>query len=72
MYPSFEWQRRSLAWPGWAWRAVNARARTCKDWGPKKVTIYFPIFYLVKSLENILFFNLILLDYVPQEITKEF
>ena len=20
-----------------------------KDWGPKKVTIYFPIFYLVKS-----------------------
>ena len=29
-----------------------------KDWGPKKVTIYFPIFYLVKSLENILFFYL--------------
>ena len=29
-----------------------------KDWGPKKVTIYFPIFYLVKSSENILFFYL--------------
>ena len=27
-----------------------------KDWGPKKVTIYFPIFYLVKSSENISFF----------------
>ena len=27
-----------------------------KDWGPKKVTIYFPIFYLVKSSKNILFF----------------
>jgi hypothetical protein len=26
-----------------------------KDWGPKKVTIYFPIFYLLKSTENILF-----------------
>ena len=23
-----------------------------KDWGPKKVTIYFPIFYLVKSSEK--------------------
>ena len=29
-----------------------------KDWGPKKVTIYFPNFYLVKSLENILLFYL--------------
>ena len=29
-----------------------------KDWGPKKVTIYFPIFYLVKSSKNILFFYL--------------
>ena len=29
-----------------------------KDWGPKKVTIYFPIFYLVKTSENILFFYL--------------
>ena len=28
------------------------------DWGAKKVTIYFPIFYLVKSSENILFFDL--------------
>ena len=25
---------------------------TTKDWGPKKVTISFPIFYLVKSSEN--------------------
>ena len=30
-----------------------------KDWGPKKVTIYFPIFYLVKSSETNLFFYLI-------------
>ena len=29
-----------------------------KDWGPQKVTIYFLIFYLVKSSENILFFYL--------------
>ena len=29
-----------------------------KDWPAKKVTIYFPIFYLVKSSENILFFYL--------------
>ena len=29
-----------------------------KDWGPKKVTIYFHIFYLVKSSKNILFFYL--------------
>ena len=29
-----------------------------KDWGPKKVTIYFLIFYLVKSSENILFLYL--------------
>ena len=32
----------------WAWPKY-----VCKDWGPKKVTIYFPIFYLVKSSENI-------------------
>ena len=31
-----------------------------KDWGPKKVTIYFPIFYLVKSSKSNLFFYLIL------------
>ena len=43
-----------------------------KDWGPKKVTIYFPIFCLVKSSENILFFTCILPDYVANEITKEF
>ena len=29
-----------------------------KDWPAKKVTIYFPIFYLVKSSENTLFFYL--------------
>ena len=29
-----------------------------KDWPDKKVTIYSPIFYLVKSSENILFFYL--------------
>ena len=29
------------------------RTLMCKDWPAKKVTIYFPIFYLVKSLENI-------------------
>ena len=29
-----------------------------KDWEPKKVTIYFPIFYFVKHSENILFFYL--------------
>ena len=29
-----------------------------KDWGPKKVTIYLLIFYLVKSSESILFFYL--------------
>ena len=29
-----------------------------KDWGAKKVTIYFPVFYLVKSSENILLFYL--------------
>ena len=31
---------------------------TSKDWPGKKVTIYFPIFYLVKTSENILFFYL--------------
>ena len=29
-----------------------------KDWPGKKVTVYFPIFYLVRSSENILFFYL--------------
>ena len=43
-----------------------------KDWGPKKVTIYFPIFYLVKISENILLFIYILPGYVAHEITKEF
>ena len=37
-----------------------------KDWGPKNVTIYFPIFFLVKSSENILTCIL------PDEITKDF
>jgi hypothetical protein len=43
-----------------------------KDWPAKKVTIYFPIFYLVKTSENTLSFPCILLDYVTHEITKEF
>ena len=43
-----------------------------KDWGPKTVTIYFPIFNSVKSSENNLFFTCILPNYVANEITKEF
>ena len=38
-------------------------AQQCKDRGPKKVTIYFPIFNSVKSSENNLFFTCILPDY---------
>ena len=44
---------------------------TPKDWGPKKVTIYFPIFYLVKSSESYSF-TCILPNYVAHEIAKEF
>ena len=45
----------------------------CKDWGPKKVTIYFPIFYLVKKIKNLSYsFTCILPDCVANEITKEF
>ena len=43
-----------------------------KDRSTEKVTIYIPIFYLVKSSANVIFFLGILLDYVAHEITKEF
>ena len=43
-----------------------------KDWGPKKVTIYFPIFYLVKVQKISYSFTCILPDYVAHEIHKEF
>ena len=43
-----------------------------KDLLDEKVTIYFPIFYLVKSSANVLFFTCILPDYVAHKITKEF
>ena len=42
-----------------------------KDWGPKKVTIYFPIFYLVKSSKNILFFYCILSFFVHFMVLKK-
>ena len=43
-----------------------------KDRLVEKVTIYFPIFYLVKSLANVLFFYLVLPNYMASETTKEF
>ena len=46
-------------------------AISSKDWGPKKVTIYFPIFYLVKSSEISYSFTCILPDYLAHEMIKE-
>ena len=45
-----------------------------KDWGAKKVTIYFPIFYLVTLKVQKMFysFTCILSDYVAYEIVKAF
>ena len=58
----------------WAGKKLKLyETKQCKDWGPKKVTIYFPIFYLIKSSEKKSYsFTCILPDYVANEITKEF
>ena len=45
---------------------------TTKDWPAKKVTIFNTIVHLVKTSENIWFFDCSLPDYVADEITKEF
>ena len=42
----------------WTFSKPIVDSQACKDWPAKKVTIYFPIFYLVKRSENILFFYL--------------
>ena len=35
-------------------RVYSLKKLVSKDWGPKKVTFYFPIFYLVKSSKKYL------------------